>query len=217
MQFREQGKRIKVQAHYECRRHDTSSINQTSPARATLLQSPRWNEGKARSGTLGTHERKVISSSVGAALTVRVLALRWGCAAPPGLNKWGKRLTQGLRPGLCRSIAPLGLTHAYVMCNPKWICGCLVGSGRGKKCRRHDTPAKPRVARVPKARTEPWVYTDRSGLSSVGAALTARICFDETVARSQKEQALVVLLWGFAECGNRKALRLKAQGVYSCK
>ena len=39
---------------------------------------------------------------------------------------------------------------------------------------RHDTPAKPRVARVPKARIEPWVYTDRSGLSSVGAALSAR-------------------------------------------
>ena len=29
--------------------------------------------------------------------------------------------------------------------------------------------------------------------------------------------AAFVLLWGFAECGNRKALRLKAQGVYSCK
>ena len=89
-------------------------------------------------------------------------------------NVW-KQLTQGLRPGLCRSIAPLGLTHAYVMCTPKWVYGCLVGSGRGKKCRRHDTPAKPRVARVPKARTEPWVYTDRSGLSSVGAALSARV------------------------------------------
>ena len=90
-------------------RHDTSSINQTSPARAILQHSPGWNEGKARNGTLGTHERKVISSSVGAALTVRVLALRCGCAAPTGLNKCGKRLTQGLRPGLCRSIAPLGL------------------------------------------------------------------------------------------------------------
>ncbi len=42
---------------------------------------------------------------------------------------------------------------------------------------RHDTPAKPRVARVPKARTEPWVYTDKSGLSSVGAALTASVWF----------------------------------------
>ena len=34
----------------------------------TLLQSPGWNEGKARYETLGIHERKVISSSVGAAL-----------------------------------------------------------------------------------------------------------------------------------------------------
>jgi len=24
-------------------------------------------------------------------------------------------------------------------------------------------------------------------------------------------------LWGFAECGNRKALRMRAQGVYSRK
>ena len=39
----------------------------------------------------------------------------------------------------------------------------------------------------------------------------------ETVARSQKGQVKLVLLWGFAECGNRKALRLKAQGVYLCK
>ena len=34
----------------------------------TLLHSPGWNEGKARNETLGIHERKVISSSVGAAL-----------------------------------------------------------------------------------------------------------------------------------------------------
>ena len=54
----------------------------------TLLQSPGWNEGKARYGTLGIHERKVISSSVRAALTARVLRhLLWGCAAPLGLNK----------------------------------------------------------------------------------------------------------------------------------
>ena len=32
-----------------------------------------------------------------------------------------------------------------------------------------------------------------------------------------KGQVKLVLLWSFAECGNRKALRLKAQGVYSCK
>ena len=34
----------------------------------TLLQSLGCNEGKARYETLGIHERKVISSSVGAAL-----------------------------------------------------------------------------------------------------------------------------------------------------
>ena len=39
----------------------------------------------------------------------------------------------------------------------------------------------------------------------------------ETVARPPKGQVKLVLLWGFAECGNRKALRLRAQGVYSCK
>ena len=32
-----------------------------------------------------------------------------------------------------------------------------------------------------------------------------------------KDKFLLVLLWSFAECGNRKALRLKAQGVYYCK
>ena len=51
----DQDNRIKIQAHYECRRHDT-------PA------SPGCNEGKARYETLGIHEPKVISSSVGAAL-----------------------------------------------------------------------------------------------------------------------------------------------------
>ena len=39
----------------------------------------------------------------------------------------------------------------------------------------------------------------------------------KTARRSPKGQIKLVLLWGFAECGNRKALRLKAQGVYSCK
>ena len=39
----------------------------------------------------------------------------------------------------------------------------------------------------------------------------------ETARQSPKEQVLLVFLWGFAKCGNRKALRLKAQGVYFCK
>ena len=45
----------------------------------TLLQSPGCNEGKARNETLGIHEPKVISSSVGAALQHEHLKhLLWG-------------------------------------------------------------------------------------------------------------------------------------------
>ena len=33
----------------------------------------------------------------------------------------------------------------------------------------------------------------------------------------QKDKFYLSFWWSFAECGNRKALRLKAQGVYSCK
>ena len=74
-----------------------------------LLHSPGWNEGKARNGTLGIHEPKVISSSVGAALQREHLP--YVSEVPP---LWGSInvltiITQGLRPGLCRSIAPLGL------------------------------------------------------------------------------------------------------------
>ena len=39
----------------------------------------------------------------------------------------------------------------------------------------------------------------------------------KTVAGLKKDKFLLVLLWSFAECGNHKALRLKATGVYSCK
>ena len=47
--------------------------------------------------------------------------------------------------------------------------------------------------------------------------LEALTLFTETARRSPKGQVLLVRWWSFAECGNRKALRLKAQGVYSCK
>ena len=44
---------------------------------------------------------------------------------------------------------------------------------------------------------------------------------DGTVKRPpdglKKDKFLLVLLWGLAECGNHKALRLRAQGVYLCK
>ena len=43
------------------------------------------------------------------------------------------------------------------------------------------------------------------------------LCYIETARRFRKRQVLLVLFGGFAECGNRKTLKLKAQGVYSCK
>ena len=46
-----------------------------SPARATLLHSPGWNEGKARYETLGTHKTKSYMSSLGAALSARAFIL----------------------------------------------------------------------------------------------------------------------------------------------
>ena len=64
----------------------------------TPLQSPRYNEGEARYETLGIHEPKVISSSVGAALTTRVFVLLPGSAAPLGLNKCVPIINPGLTP-----------------------------------------------------------------------------------------------------------------------
>ena len=40
---------------------------------------------------------------------------------------------------------------------------------------------------------------------------------NETAGRSPKGQVKLVLLWDFVECGNRKALKLRLQGVYLCK
>ena len=61
-----------------------------------LLQSPGWNEGKARYETLGIHERKVILSSFRSGTITRAfvlcrcgswLCIRWESAAPTGLKK----------------------------------------------------------------------------------------------------------------------------------
>ena len=91
-----QGNRIKTQAHYECRRHDTPA-----KPRVKWGQSPIWNPGET--------ENNKIKSSVGAALSARAFALRFGSAAPVGGSiNISTQLTQGLRPGLCRSIAPKG-------------------------------------------------------------------------------------------------------------
>ena len=48
----------------------------------TLLQSPGCNEGKARYGTLGTHDQKQNELRQGAALTARAFVLRLGSVAP---------------------------------------------------------------------------------------------------------------------------------------
>ncbi len=61
------------------------------------------------------------------------------------------------------------------------------------------------------------VCTDFAEVLTLGKATIIFFVRVETVARSPKGQVLLVLLGGFAECGNRKALRLRAQGVYSCK
>ncbi len=72
----------------------------------TLLQSPGHNEGKARYETLGIHERKVISSSVGAALSARAFVLRPGSAAPLGLNKCISMINPGLAPWAMQEYRP---------------------------------------------------------------------------------------------------------------
>ena len=51
----------------------------------------------------------------------------------------------------------------------------------------------------------------------IASFLLCTFRIDETARRYPKGQVLLVLLWGFAECGNRKALRLRVQGVYLCK
>ena len=72
----------------------------------TLLHSPGCNEGKARNKTLSIHERKVISSSVGAALSARVFVLHLGSAAPLGLNKCVPIINPGLAPWAMQEYRP---------------------------------------------------------------------------------------------------------------
>ena len=56
------------------------------------------------------------------------------------------------------------------------------------------------------------------GLIYVPPPIHLLCCFEVVcVVWASKGQVLLVLLLGFAECGFRKALRLKAQGVYLCK
>ena len=90
------------------------------PLGTTLLHSPGCNEGKARNETLGTHRQKQIELQQGAALTARAFVLDMKSAAPLGLNKCVTMITQGLRPGLCRSIALTGII--YVLTANQLFC-----------------------------------------------------------------------------------------------
>ena len=81
----------------------------------TLLQSPGWNEGKARNATLGKHRQKRIElRRSGTTEHSFGLCHCWvavgGVPLLKELKGYRKRLTQGLRPGLCRSIALTGLS-----------------------------------------------------------------------------------------------------------
>ena len=56
------------------------------------------------------HTDKSKMSSVGAALTELVLALRCGCAAPTGLNKCVTIINPGLAPWAMQEYRPKGLS-----------------------------------------------------------------------------------------------------------
>ena len=81
----------------------------------TLLQSPGCNEGKARNGTLGKHGHKKIRAPQERHYNASICL---GLLGVPPL--WGsidvfQSLPQGLRPGLCRSIALTGLIDVFTM------------------------------------------------------------------------------------------------------
>ena len=146
----------------------------------TLLQSPGWNEGKARNGTLGKHRQKRIelrrsgTHSEHLVCGFAVCGFAFVGVVPP---LWGsinvfQCFTQGLRPGLCGSIALKGLladksNFLSIICRSNhciywavwlfafvvqiycsvWLFALVVGfiGWCWRECRRHDTPAKPRV------------------------------------------------------------------------
>ena len=85
----------------------------------TLLQSPGCNEGKARNETLGKHIQKRIELRRSGTFSASICR---GVVPPlQGSINVFLRLTQGLRPGLCRSIALAGLFADWPN-SPSIIC-----------------------------------------------------------------------------------------------
>ena len=73
----------------------------------TLLQSPGWNEGKARNGTLGKHRQKRIELRRSGTYNTNIGALALiGCAAPLGLNKCVSLINPGLAPWAMQEYRP---------------------------------------------------------------------------------------------------------------
>ena len=72
----------------------------------TLLQSPGWNEGKARYETLGIHKQKNNMSSDEERHYCSSICFPEGCAAPTGLNKCVSIPNPGLAPWAMREYRP---------------------------------------------------------------------------------------------------------------
>ena len=92
----------------------------------TLLHSPGCNEGKARYETLGIHERKVISSSVGTALEREHLSYVSEVPPPLGLNKCVSLINPGLAPWAMQEYRPC---RAHLRCPPPNQLLCCFDAG----------------------------------------------------------------------------------------
>ena len=79
-----------------------------SPARATLLHSPGWNEGKARYETLGKHKTKSYMSSFRSGTFSASICLGQSSATPTGLNKCTITNNPGLAPWALKKYRPVG-------------------------------------------------------------------------------------------------------------
>ena len=101
-----QGNCIKIQAHYECRRHDTPA-----KPRVKWGQSPIWNPGYTRT-------KSNIELRRSGTIT-RAFVLRLGSAAPLGLNKCVSLINPGLAPWAMQEFrpfrAPLRLPYHFTI------------------------------------------------------------------------------------------------------
>ena len=112
------------------------------------------------------------------------------------------RALPSFHPGLCRSVVPTALAVAEYTHLTKYL---RVLTEMSTRTYWNEYTHLPKCLRV---------LTETSTTHSLK---WVRRTYWDRWAVSPKGQVKLVLLWGFAECGNRKALRLREQGVYSCK